>query len=70
MHINGLELRGARLALLHSVSPGATVQLHIENMMAIAYIRKMGRTDFSARCKEGLLFWHQAIQKKLMILPP
>merc|ERR1712002_951499 len=39
-HINRLELRAARYALLELASPGDVVQLHLDNMMAIAFIRK------------------------------
>ena len=69
IHINQLNLRPARLAL-QLVSSRATMQLHIDNMTAIAYIRKMGETRSSALFKESLLLWCQAIQRKLMILPP
>ena len=45
-HINWLELRAARLALLELASPGDVVQLHLDNMTAIAFIRKLGGTRF------------------------
>ena len=37
-------LRVARLVLLQLVSPGDIVQLYINNMIAIVFIRKIGRT--------------------------
>ena len=40
-HINWLELRAARLKLLHWTSPGHVVQLHLDNMTAITFIRKI-----------------------------
>ena len=46
IHINQLELRAATLAILQLVRPRATVQLHIDTMTAIVYIRKMGGTCF------------------------
>ena len=39
-HINWLELRAAWYALLELASPGDVVQLHTDNMTAIAFIRK------------------------------
>ena len=41
-HINWLELRAARYALLELASPREVVQFHIDNMTAIAFIRRMG----------------------------
>ena len=42
-HINWLELRAARYALLKLASPGDVVQLHLDNTMAITYKREDGR---------------------------
>ena len=44
-HINFLELRAARYALLELASPRDVVQLHLDNMTAIAFIRRMGGTN-------------------------
>ena len=41
-HINWLELRAAQYALLELASPRDVVQLHIDNMTAIAFIQRMG----------------------------
>ena len=41
-NINWLELRATRYALLELASPGDVVQLHLDNMMAITFIRRMG----------------------------
>merc|ERR1711895_390223 len=38
--------------------------------MAIAFIRRMGGTHSFTLCKDSLKLWHQAIEKKLTILPP
>ncbi len=43
-HINWLELRAARYTLLELASPGDVVQFHIDNMMAITFIRRLGGT--------------------------
>ena len=37
-----LQLRAARLVLLQLVSPGNVVQLHLDKMTAITFIRKIG----------------------------
>ena len=42
-HINWLELRAARYALLKLASPGDVVQLHLDNKTAITYKREDGR---------------------------
>ena len=55
-HINFLELRAARYTLLELASPGDVVQLHLDNITAIAFIRKMGGTRSSFLCKESHLF--------------
>ena len=41
-HINWLELRAAQYALLELASPGEVVQFHIDNIKAIAFIRRLG----------------------------
>ena len=40
-----LQLRAARLVLLQLVSPGNVVQLHLDKMTAITFIRKIGEPD-------------------------
>ena len=69
-HINWLELMAVRLALLQLASPRGTVQLFLDNITSIALIKKMGETYSPALCKESLLLWCQAIERKLRILPP
>jgi hypothetical protein len=69
-HINWLELRAARLALLELASPGDVVQLHLDNMTAIAFIRKLGGTRSPTLCKESLKLWRQAIEREITILTP
>ena len=56
-HINWLELRAARYALLELASPEEVVQNHIENMMAIAFIRRLGGTRSLVLCKESHQLW-------------
>ena len=46
------------------------VQLHLDNMTAIALIRKMGGTHALSLCKESHLLWSQAIRRNITILPP
>ena len=43
-HITKQELRVVRMVLLQLTSPGDFVQLHLDNIMAIAFIRKIGDT--------------------------
>ena len=49
-HINWLELRAARYALLELASPRDVVQFPIDNMTAIAFIRRLGGTRSLALC--------------------
>ena len=69
-HINWLELRAAQYALLELASPGDVVQLHIDNITAIAFIRKMGGTRSLSLYKESHLLWREAIRRNITILPP
>ena len=46
------------------------VQLHLDNMTAITFIRRMGKTRSLSLCKESHLLWCQAIRRNLTILPP
>ena len=70
MHINWLELRAAQYALLELVSPREVMQFHIDNMMAIAFIRRLGGTCSLALCKESHQLWREAIDRNITILPP
>ena len=67
--INWLELRAAHYTLLKLASPGDEVQLHLDHMIAIAYIRKMGGAHSLSLCKESHLLWRQAIRRNLTFLP-
>ena len=69
-HVNWLELRAARFALLQLASPRYIVQLYLNNMTAIAFIRKMGGTRSPSMCWESLWLWCQTIRRGLTILPP
>ena len=69
-HINWLELRAAWYTLLELASPGDVVQLHIDNMMAIAFIRRLGGTCSRLLCKESHWLWQEAIRRNITILPP
>ena len=68
--INWLELRAAHYTLLKLASPGDEVQLHLDHMIAIAYIRKMGGAHSLSLCKESHLLWRQAIRRNFTLLPP
>ena len=69
-HINWLELRAAQYALLELASPGEVVQFHIDNMTAIAFIRRLGGTRSLTLCKESHQLWQEAIKRNITILPP
>ena len=69
-HINWLELRAARYTLLELASPGEVVQFHIDNMTAIAFIRRLGGTRSPTLCKESHRLWREAINRNITILLP
>ena len=69
-HINWLELRAARYALSELASPGEVVQFHVDNMTAIAFIRRLGGTCSLALCKESHQLWQEAIDRNITILSP
>ena len=70
MHINWLEIRAVILSFLMLAVPGDVVQFHIDNMMAIAFIRMMEGTHCPSLYKESLWLWQQAIRTELTILLP
>ena len=57
------------MVLLQLTSPSNIVQLHLYNIMAIALSERWEGPD-SQLCVRSLLLWHQAIQRKLTLLPP
>ena len=56
-HINWLELRVARMAILQFTSPGNVVQLHLDNMTAIIFIKRMGGNYSYSLYAESQVFW-------------
>ena len=65
-HINWLELRAARYALLESKSRrSGTV-----NMIAITFIRRLGGTRSPTVWKESYWLWWEAINRNITILLP
>ena len=46
------------------------VQFHIDNMTAIAFIRRLEGTRSQALCKESHQLWQEAINRNIKILPP
>jgi hypothetical protein len=69
-HINLLELRAARLSLCEFASPSDIVRFHLDNITAIAYIRKLGGTRSKILSAESRKLWLYAIQWNITILPP
>ena len=55
---------------MHLVRAGGMVQLHLDNITAIAFIRRIGGICSLSLCKESHLLWHQAIRRNITILPP
>ena len=68
-HINLLELRAAREALLLT-RPGDRVRLHVDSRTAASYIRKQGGTKSFVLTQEALLLWKESIDLKITILTP
>ena len=56
--------------LLELESPGDVVQLHIDNMMTIAFIRRLGGICSQLPCKESHQLWQEAIRRNITILLP
>ena len=58
------------MVLLQLTSHNNIMMFHLNNIIAIALIRKMEGTFSPTLCKKSLLLSRQAIQRKLTILPP
>ena len=56
-HINLLELRSAREAVVAFAHPGDRVRLHVDSKVAAAYLRKQGGTRSDALSQEACLLW-------------
>ena len=69
-HINILELRAAKEALLALSIPGDRVRFHIDNRSACAYIRHQGGTKSTFLSQEAVDMWQQAISRNITILTP
>ena len=69
MHINQLEIRAAREALVLT-RPGDRVRLHIDSKTAATYIRKQGGTKSSVLCQEALSLWTESIDRGITLLTP
>ena len=69
-HINWLELRAAQYALLELASPGDVVQLHIDNMKAIAFIRRLGAPTPNLFARKAIGCGGKPSEGTFTILPP
>ena len=68
-HINLLELRAARESLALARA-GDRVRLHLDNKVALYYIRKQGGTRSSILSREACLLWKESIQSDIFLLNP
>ena len=69
-HINLLEIRAAREAIIELAKPGDNVRVHIDNRTAAAYIRCQGGTKSYALSQEACQLWEEAQDRGVTILTP
>ena len=70
LHINLLELRAAKEAVLNFAQEGDVIQLHLDNKVACAYIRKQGGTKSNDLSQEACELWDQIQSQKIQLLAP
>ena len=69
-HINLLETRAAREAIIELAEHGDNVRLHIDNRTAAAYIRCQGGTKSYSLSQEACQLWEEAQDHGVTILTP
>ena len=69
-HINLLELRSAREAVEKFAVPGDQVRLHVDSMVAAAYLAKQGGTRSDLLTKEACLLWNFLESRNIFLLKP
>ena len=69
-HINLLELRSAREAVVAFAHPGDRVRLHVDSKVAAAYLRKQGGTRSDALSQEACLLWDVLEHQNVSLLTP
>ena len=61
-HIKQLELRAPLYAFIDLESSRYVVQLHLDNIKAITFIRRLGGTHSLSLCKESHLLWSYQVK--------
>ena len=69
-HINLLELRSAREAVVAFARPGDHVRLHVDSKVAAAYLKKQGGTRSNALSQEACLLWGVLERQNVSLLTP
>ena len=69
-HINVLEMKAAREAVLNLAQSGDTVRLHIDNKTAICYIKRQGGTRSNILSQEACAMWLESEARQVTILEP
>ena len=69
-HINLLELRSAREAVEKFAVSGDQVRLHVDSMVAAAYLAKQGGTRSNLLSREACLLWDFLESQRIFLLKP
>ena len=70
LHINLLELRAAKEALLKFATGGDIIRLHLDNKVASCYILKQGGTRSTLLSQEACELWEGLISRGAQLLAP
>ena len=62
-HINLKELEAAQLSLCGVLKQGNIVQLHMDSMVAVAFVNRQGGTRLRILCTAALALWQEVLGK-------